>query len=61
VALGEEAVAGLGAAMLVRGAQRLREGGDDLARLVPEYVTLPRGVRAALPDEGVELTGGTAG
>jgi len=27
------------------GAQRLRDGvGDDLAGLVPEYVTLPRGV-----------------
>ena len=37
------------AAELVRlGSERLAaQGGDDLARLVPEYVTLPRGVRAS--------------
>jgi hypothetical protein len=36
------------AAALVRiGAERLTAGeADDLARLVPEYVTLPRGVAA---------------
>ena len=40
------------------GAARLAAGDpDDLATLVPEYVTLPRGVRAVLADEGVELTG----
>lgn len=42
---GELARAGLGAALLRLGAERLRAGGgDDLAELVPEYVTLPRGV-----------------
>jgi tRNA threonylcarbamoyl adenosine modification protein YeaZ len=45
---GEEARAGLAAALLEIGAARLRSGdADDLARLVPEYVTLPRGVRAS--------------
>ena len=47
VALGERARAGLPAALLRLGAERLADGaGDDLARLVPEYVTLPRGVAA---------------
>jgi tRNA threonylcarbamoyladenosine biosynthesis protein TsaB len=42
---GETARAGLGAALIRLGAARLRSGAiDDLARLVPEYVTLPRGV-----------------
>jgi tRNA threonylcarbamoyl adenosine modification protein YeaZ len=37
----------IAAALLRLGAARLADGtGDDLARLVPEYVTLPRGVRA---------------
>jgi tRNA threonylcarbamoyladenosine biosynthesis protein TsaB len=50
---GETARAGLGAALLELGAGRLRaDGADDLARLVPEYVTLPRGVRA----EGGEVS-----
>jgi len=45
-ARGERALAGLGPALLRLGAARLEAGGgDDLARLVPEYVTLPRGVR----------------
>jgi tRNA threonylcarbamoyl adenosine modification protein YeaZ len=58
--LGEAAVKGLAAAMLAAGAARLAVGdADDLARLVPEYVTLPRGVRLALPDEGVVMSGGT--
>ena len=35
----------LAAAMLRLGAARIAAGGDDVARLVPEYVTLPRGVR----------------
>jgi tRNA threonylcarbamoyladenosine biosynthesis protein TsaB len=48
VALGERARAGLAAAPLTIGAARLAAGdADDLARLVPEYVTLPRGVRAS--------------
>jgi tRNA threonylcarbamoyl adenosine modification protein YeaZ len=43
--LGEAARAGLGAALIRLGAERLRSGViDDLAALVPEYVTLPRGV-----------------
>jgi len=44
---GETARTGLGAALIALGAARLAAGDvDDLARLVPEYVTLPRGVRA---------------
>lgn len=46
-ARGETARAGLAAALLAIGAGRLAAGSvDDLARLVPEYVTLPRGVRS---------------
>jgi len=44
---GAVARAGLGAALIRLGAARLAAGDvDDLAGLVPEYVTLPRGVRA---------------
>ena len=44
-ALGDRALAGLGTALLRLGARRLAHGaGDDLAGLVPEYVTLPRGI-----------------
>jgi len=44
-ALGDQALAGLGAALLRLGARRLAAGDtDDLAGLVPEYVTLPRGI-----------------
>jgi tRNA threonylcarbamoyladenosine biosynthesis protein TsaB len=44
---GAHARAGLGAALIGLGAARLAAGDtDDLAGLVPEYVTLPRGVRA---------------
>jgi tRNA threonylcarbamoyladenosine biosynthesis protein TsaB len=44
-ALGDRALAGLGAALLRLGARRLAAGAaDDLAGLVPEYVTLPRGI-----------------
>lgn len=44
---GETARAGLGRALIELGASRLREDQpDDLAELVPDYVTLPRGVRA---------------
>ena len=57
VALGERAHAGLAAALLREGARRLAAGdADDLARLVPEYVTLPRGVREAPSDGGVAVT-----
>ncbi len=42
---GERAIAGLGAALIRLGGERLVRGdADELARLVPEYVTLPRGV-----------------
>ncbi len=48
VARGEIARAGLGEALIRLGAARLAaDDADDLARLVPEYVTLPRGIRAA--------------
>ena len=48
VARGEGALTGFAAALLELGAGRLHAGtGDDVARLVPEYVTLPRGSRAA--------------
>ncbi len=44
---GERAREGLGPTLLRLGAERLRSGDvDDLAGLVPEYVTLPRGVTA---------------
>ena len=47
VARGERAREGLAAALAVAGSARLRaDQPDDLARLVPEYVTLPRGVSA---------------
>ena len=43
--LGDEARDGLAAALVGIGAPRLAAGDvDDLARLVPEYVSLPRGV-----------------
>jgi hypothetical protein len=45
---GAAAARGLGTALLAMGAERLRAGpGDDVESLVPEYVTLPRGVRAS--------------
>ena len=45
---GERARASLGRALLELGGARFRDRDvDDLARLVPEYVTLPRGVRAS--------------
>jgi len=48
VELGEAARSDLARALLELGAERLRtSGGDDVESLVPEYVTLPRGVRAA--------------
>jgi tRNA threonylcarbamoyl adenosine modification protein YeaZ len=61
VALGEAAVDGLASAMLSSAARRLAAGdADDLATLVPEYVTLPRGVRLSISDDGVEMSGATA-
>lgn len=57
--LGAAAHEGLVAALLAAGAARFAAGDpDDLAELVPEYVTLPRGVRAALPENAVEMSGG---
>jgi tRNA threonylcarbamoyl adenosine modification protein YeaZ len=48
VARGEVALDGLAVALLELGAARLVAGnGDDAELLVPEYVTLPRGVHAA--------------
>jgi tRNA threonylcarbamoyl adenosine modification protein YeaZ len=47
VARGLRALDGLAGALLALGAERLRRGaGDAVAALVPEYVTLPRGVQA---------------
>jgi len=47
LALGTRARQGLAAALLEIGAARLAAGrSSDLATLIPEYVTLPRGVRA---------------
>jgi tRNA threonylcarbamoyl adenosine modification protein YeaZ len=46
-ARGRRALDGIGRALLRLGAARLRRGDtDDLGRLVPAYVTLPRGVAA---------------
>ena len=46
---GEAARARLGRALVAIGATRFAAGDvDDLARLVPEYVTLPRGVRGEI-------------
>jgi tRNA threonylcarbamoyl adenosine modification protein YeaZ len=48
VARGEAAREGLAAALFRIGGARLAAGEpDDLAELVPEYVTLPRGIRAS--------------
>jgi tRNA threonylcarbamoyl adenosine modification protein YeaZ len=44
IQLGSKAEAGLAASLLQLGAARLAAGGDDVAMLVPEYVSLPRGV-----------------
>jgi tRNA threonylcarbamoyl adenosine modification protein YeaZ len=46
LARGELAEAGLSVTLLSMGASRIAAGGDDVALLVPEYVTLPRGVGA---------------
>jgi len=47
-ARGAVARAGLAVALLDLGAARLRSGDDDGAALGPEYVTVPRGVAAAV-------------
>ena len=48
LALGEAARRGFAAALVRIAAARLAEtGGDDPARLVPDYVTLPRGVASS--------------
>jgi tRNA threonylcarbamoyl adenosine modification protein YeaZ len=44
LALGEQAETGLAAALVGLGREKLAAGGDDVALLVPEYVSLPRGV-----------------
>jgi tRNA threonylcarbamoyl adenosine modification protein YeaZ len=44
LALGAQAESGLSAALVRLGVEKLAAGGDDVARLVPEYVSLPRGV-----------------
>lgn len=49
---GVRALDGLTVALLRLGATRLASGGDDAARLVPEYVTLPRGIEGQLDLEG---------
>ena len=51
VARGTAAREGLGRELLRLGSARLRDGGDDVATLVPEYVTLPRGVGPAAGGE----------
>src|ERR1035437_7588524 len=44
LALGAKAEAGLAEALVRLGVRRLASGDDDVARLVSEYVSLPRGV-----------------
>jgi len=62
LARGARAREGFAAALVRIGAERLTAGeADDLARLVPEYVTLPRGVRAAPTDAGVAIEGARGG
>jgi tRNA threonylcarbamoyl adenosine modification protein YeaZ len=51
---GADALDGLAAALLRLGAARLATGSDDPARLVPEYVMLPRGV------DSLDLEGGVS-
>ena len=58
LAAGAAAGDGLAAALLRAGAARLAAGDpDDLATLVPEYVTLPRGVRGVVAGAGVTIEG----
>jgi tRNA threonylcarbamoyl adenosine modification protein YeaZ len=44
--LGAQAESGLSGSLLALGGRKIAAGGDDVARLVPEYVTLPRGIGA---------------
>jgi tRNA threonylcarbamoyl adenosine modification protein YeaZ len=63
-ARGAEALSGLAASLLRAGAARLAASGglgDPLSELVPEYVTLPRGVRATVPETEIEITGAGSG
>jgi tRNA threonylcarbamoyl adenosine modification protein YeaZ len=59
---GRRASAALPASLLRLGVARLAAGGDDVERLVPEYVTLPRGIReagaAAEPGGGIAWSRG---
>lgn len=58
IRLGDQARDRLAAALTAIGADRLGRGdADDLATLVPEYVTLPRGVRRDVPDAAVQVAG----
>ncbi len=57
-ARGERARQGLARELVRLGARRLAERGDDLAALVPEYVTLPRGVAAPVSDREVAWSHG---
>jgi tRNA threonylcarbamoyladenosine biosynthesis protein TsaB len=51
---GKAAIEGLPAALVRLGADRLAAGDvDDVERLVPEYVSLPRGVTSEVGDGGV--------
>jgi tRNA threonylcarbamoyl adenosine modification protein YeaZ len=52
IVLGDAALNGLPAALLRIGAERLATGSDEAETLVPEYVTLPRGVSTAVDPEG---------
>jgi tRNA threonylcarbamoyl adenosine modification protein YeaZ len=49
---GRHAADGLAVALLELGVVRLATGGDDPETLVPQYVTLPRGVTGSLDLEG---------
>jgi tRNA threonylcarbamoyl adenosine modification protein YeaZ len=51
-AAGCRALDGLAGALLRLGREKLDDGGDDPERLVPEYVTLPRGIEGRLDLEG---------
>ena len=58
VAAGMAAMGGLAVALLRAGAARFAaDDADDLATLVPEYVTLPRGVRGGDAEAGVAIEG----
>lgn len=59
---GRRASEALASSLIRLGAARLAAGGDDVERLVPEYVTLPRGIReagaAAEPGGGIAWSRG---